>query len=215
MEKLANKITNKLALELNFDEEKRQVVNYGLYGLIQLITILFSTLILGLIFGIAIEALMMSFTGSLLRKYSGGAHVSDINVCTLISILICILFPLIIKFYLLSLINSSLLSFLIAFIFLSSFYIVYKFAPVDNPNKPIKTEKKKKRMRKGSFICLILFLLTSVLFSIFGRDNKMLYAFCLSILFAVSWQIFTLTKAGLWLYKALDAILYKIALQRR
>jgi accessory gene regulator protein AgrB len=27
-----------------------------------------------------------------------------------------------------------------------SFFIVYKFAPVDSPNKPIRTEKKKKRM---------------------------------------------------------------------
>jgi len=210
MEKLANKIANKISDELKFDDEKRKVINYGIYGLIQLVVFIFSTLILGLILGIAIEALIMSFTASLLRKYSGGAHVSNIEICTLISVMVATIFPLLIKYFLLSFMSIYILGFLVIIVFLLSFFFVYKLAPVDSPNKPIKTEKKKKRMRKGSFLSLILFLGVSILLLIFGTDYKIFYGFCLSILFAVSWQILTLTKLGAGLFNSVDTLIYKM-----
>src|ERR1035437_9117428 len=103
MEKLANKIANKISAELNFDDEKRQVINYGIFGLIQLIVAAFFILVLGIIFGIAIEVLVMSITVILLRKYSGGAHVNSAEICTLISVIVCTIFPLVVKSLLLSL----------------------------------------------------------------------------------------------------------------
>ena len=45
--------------------------------------------------------------------------------------------------------------------------VVNKFAPVDSPNKPIRTEKKKRRMRKNSFIILSAYFILSVIFFIF------------------------------------------------
>ena len=142
MEKYSKAVAAKLALELGYDDDKRDVMAYGAFALIQMFISVALVMIFGLMFHIAIEALIISFAASILRKYSGGVHASSPNTCTFLGIVVCVGFGLLIKLALAPAINVK--EFLAAgiLVFIWSCYTINKLAPVDTPNKPIKTEAK-------------------------------------------------------------------------
>src|SRR5659263_450640 len=165
MEKLARKLASNIAIALNYGNEREQVIAYGLIAMIQIFVTVFLVLVFGLLTGVPIEALIICFSVSILRKYSGGAHAGSIELCTTIAIIYITTFSLISRYLLSGVLNSYAMAIIILVIYTLSFFAIYKFAPVDSPNKPIKTEKKKKRMRKGSFtITTIYFALSVILF---------------------------------------------------
>jgi accessory gene regulator B len=206
MEKLAQIIANKISSELGFDEEKKDVITYGLTAIIQTIITLLIILIIGIISGALIEALLICFSVSLLRKYSGGAHVNSIEMCTSLSVIFCTIFSIICKYLLVSLISTNILIVILIAVFFLSFFAIYKLAPVDSPNKPIKTEKKKARMRKGSYLTLTVFSIISIAFLLLGMRYNNFNSYLLSILIGTSWQVFTLTKLGHNLYNKFNFI---------
>lgn len=156
IENISKLIAEKVSSELNYDNERKEIIQYGTYALIQTLISIISVLILGLVFNIALEALIFLFTASILRKYSGGAHSESSNVCTLLGIIISICIGFLIKSSFFAKMNFELVVFIGIVIFVFGYFIVFKFAPVDTKNKPIKTEKKKKRMKKGSLKILTL-----------------------------------------------------------
>jgi accessory gene regulator B len=90
-------------------------------------------------------------------------------------------------------------------------------APVDNPSKPINKEEKKKRMKKGSFIILSVYLIivisTILLYVNFEKATFLIYALCLSG--GIAWQVFTLTKSGHLALNKIDAFInYIIKLKK-
>ena len=50
MEKLAHNISEKIALQLDYDKEKKAVIAYGLIAIIQLIVIVIVIIFLGILF---------------------------------------------------------------------------------------------------------------------------------------------------------------------
>ena len=208
MEKLCNKIANKIALELNFDNDKKEVLAYGAFALLQMIVSLALVLIFGLIFHVAVEALIISFIVSILRKYSGGVHASSPSACLFIGTIICVGLAILIKFFLALLIDIKIQLILGELIFIWSYYILYKLAPVDGPNKPIKREEKINRMKKGSIIILSVYLgiiiVDIIIFYYLGGNRLILYAICICA--GVLWQTFTLTKFGFVTITNIDAL---------
>ena len=97
IENISKLIAEKVSSELNYDNERKEIIQYGTYALIQTLISIISVLILGLVFNIALEALIFLFTASILRKYSGGAHSESSNVCTLLGIIISICIGFLIK----------------------------------------------------------------------------------------------------------------------
>lgn len=196
METLARKLASKISESLEYDDEKKRVIAYGLTAIIQIIITVFFAFLLGVIAGTPIEVLIICFSISTLRKYSGGAHASYIELCTGMSIILCFIFSLIGRYLLAPLLNLNIMLILILIIYSFSFFAVYKLAPVDSPNKPIKTEKKKKRMKKYSFIVLTVYLFLSIIFLLLSLKYKCFYSFGVSLLLGMSWQITTLTIIG-------------------
>jgi accessory gene regulator B len=210
MEKLERKLANNIAISLNYDNEKEQVVAYGLIAIIQTFVTVFLVLIIGIFTGVPIEALIICFSVSILRKYSGGAHAGSIELCTTIAIIYITTFSLISRYLLSEVLNSYAMAIIIFVIYALSFFAIYKFAPVDSPKKLIKTEKKKKRMRKGSFTILTVYFALSVILFLLSRKQYITNSFGLSLLFGLSWQIFTLTKPGSSFIHLVDSAVYKI-----
>lgn len=210
MEKLAKRIANRISSELNYSEERLEVIEYGLIALVQMVAVTFFVAVIGVIFGVAVEALIICFSVSLLRKYSGGAHVSSQEICTIIGVFTCILFSLISTYLLSSIVNTQLLLILIILIYLLSAFFIYKLAPVDNPNKPIKSEKKIKRMRKGSFTVLAVYFAISIALFLYAMRYNGLISISIALLFGILWQSFTLTKIGAATLKNIDLMLNKI-----
>jgi accessory gene regulator B len=217
MEKFCNNFASKIALELKLDKDRKEVIAYGTFAILQTILAIVFVIIFGLIFHVAVEALIVSFTASILRKYSGGAHASSPSKCVVIGTIICVGQAIIIKVAISPFANTGLLLIIGAIIFMMSYYLIYKLAPVDSLSKPIRNKEKRYRMKKGSIYVLnaylILGLLNVVLYSYFGERGFAVYALC--IYGGVIWQVFTLTKKGHIVVNKIDTFLNQILIVKR
>ena len=206
---LSKKISNNLKDELNLDEDKRSIIEYGIFAFFQMGISILLVAIVGLIFNVIIESLIISFTGAILRKSSGGAHASTSANCSIVGILISVLPAYILKNINL---NSNYLIFIGLLIYIISFRIILKCAPVDTPNKPIKKKEKRKRLKRGSIIILsiymILVFINISIYYINNVDSLLTYSACIYI--GVLWQVFTLTKYGHIIINKIDSLLIKI-----
>lgn len=209
MEKLSNAIAEKLASELEYDRNKKEVLAYGAFALIQMFVSVVLVLIFGYLFNVVIEALIISITASILRKYSGGVHASSTNTCTFLGTVVCVGFGIIVKLLLAPLINIHIFIIMEVLVFTWSFYMISKLAPVDSPNKPIKREEKRKRMRKGSLTLLgVYFLITLINMIVYFYFNwRLLLVYSICIMLGIVWQVFTLTRSGHMVIKQLDNFL--------
>lgn len=209
MEKLSSNIANRVALELNMDDDKRDVIAYGTFALIQTIISIFLVSTFGLMFHVSLEALIILFTASILRKYSGGAHASSPGNCTSIGVIICVGQALLISFLVSVYINFKIALILEIIVFIWCYYMIYKLAPVDNPSKRIKSEEKRKRMKKRSFLILNSYLIVDIFIMIayfnFNKVALLVYALCLTG--GIAWQTFTLTKSGHLILAKIDMFL--------
>jgi accessory gene regulator B len=210
MEKFSKSVAAKLANELEYDNDKREVMAYGAFALTQMVISVGLVMIFGFVFHVVIEALIISFTASILRKYSGGVHASSPNTCTFLGIVVCVGFALVIKLALAPWIGINEFLIVGVSLFAWSFYTINKLAPVDTPNKPIRSEAKRNRMRKGSFavigIYILILCINLFVYIYFDWDAFFVYTICLT--FGVFWQVFTLTRTGHRVIERLDLILH-------
>ncbi|MCB2300105.1 accessory gene regulator ArgB-like protein [Clostridium tagluense] len=212
MEKLSNNIANKVALELSLDQDNREVIAYGTFALMQMFVSIIFVFLFGLLFHVAFEALIISFTAAVLRKYSGGVHASSPGNCTCIGTIVCVGQAVLISFLISSVVNLKLIIILGVMTFIWAYYIIYKLAPVDSASKPIVKEEKRKRMKRGSIILLSVYLIIAVVFILLylgsGESKLMLYDLCLYS--GILWQGFTLTTLGHLLVGKVDTFLNHI-----
>ena len=206
MEKIAHKLASNISKALNYNYEQEQVIRYGLIAIIQVLVTILLVSIIASILHILPEALIITFSVSLLRKYSGGSHANTIEACTATAVIYSIVFALISKTLLRPIFNSISLIAVTFTIFLLAYWIIYKKAPVDSPNKPIKSPQKIKRMRKGSFLVLTAYLIVSVLFIQLSQSDSIWISYTLSLLFGIAWQIITLTRVSAILFKNLTNV---------
>lgn len=204
--RLSDSIATIVSRELKLDNDNKQIIAYGAFAILQIIISIILVIIFGLLFRVTLEALIICLAGSILRKYSGGAHSGSPNICLVIGTIVCIGAALLISF-LVPLINLAMLLLLGLVTFSVSYYLVYKLAPVDSPSKPIKTQKKIDRMKKGSIYVLSTYLIIAGLnFSLYiylKEERFAVYALC--IYMGAAWQSFTLTRLGHWTIKKIDA----------
>ncbi len=196
IEYICEKISNYIAEELNFDDDKKSVINYGIFAFIQMGICIVLVAIFGVLFNVTIEALIVSFTISILRKSSGGVHASSPERCAIIGTVASVGMALIAKS-----INTNF-SFVILFgiiVFVWSYYILYKLAPVDSIAKPIKNIEKRKRLRKSSIITLSVYLIIVIIniLSYLAINNFVLLTYSLCIYMGLLWQIFSLISPPL------------------
>ncbi|KGO15460.1 accessory gene regulator ArgB-like protein [Clostridium botulinum] len=208
-ETTSNNIAKKIASELNLDNDKKEVIAYGTFAFFQTIFSILIIIIFGYLFNVQIQALMISFTISILRKSSGGVHATSPNNCAIIGTIICVGFSIIAVFLTNSLVNLNILLFLGVIIFVWSYYIIYKLAPVDSKAKPIQKSKRVKKLKKSSIITLsvylVIILINFVLYYKMMNKKYIIYSLC--VYSGIVWQTFTLTQYGHLVVKKLDDFL--------
>lgn len=199
VEKLCKRLSSFISKELDLEKDKEAVVNYGIFSLIQIFISIGLVIVFGLIFGVLIEALIASFTGSLLRKSSGGVHADSPGKCTAIGTVMCVGIGLISKKIDISI---SLMILIEICIFIWSYIIIFKYAPIDSLAKPIKKEEKRMKLKKASIVILTIYLiiitLNTILFHLSGEEKYIVYSLC--ICFSIIWQVFSLTKSAHYLF---------------
>ncbi|MDB2124007.1 MULTISPECIES: accessory gene regulator ArgB-like protein [Clostridium] len=199
VEKLCKRLSSFISKELDLEKDKEAVVNYGIFSLIQIFMSIGLVIVFGLIFGVLIEALIASFTGSLLRKSSGGVHADSPGKCTAIGTVMCVGIGLISKKIDISI---SLMIIIEICIFIWSYIIIFKYAPIDSLAKPIKKEEKRMKLKKASIVILTIYLiiitLNTILFHLSGEEKYIVYSLCMC--FSIIWQVFSLTKSAHYLF---------------
>lgn len=203
MEKILRIQANKIAVSLGYDSEKEAVVAYGLIAIVQISITIFLALLFGFLVGAPLESMIVCFSVSIYRKYSGGAHAHDAEFCTIVSVVYCTLAAFVSK-QLVPLYHPLSMSIAVFFVYAFVFWVSYLFVPVDSPNKPIKTEKKIERMRKGSFIIISAYLALQLFFLYLSNTSLVYRSFGISLMLGVSWQAFTLTPLGAILLNKLN-----------
>lgn len=209
MEKLAKKLANDISRSLGYDGEKEAVIAYGLIAMIQIFVTVLVVLLLGILINAPVEALTVCFSVSILRQYSGGAHAGSAELCTGIGVVYCTAAAFASRKLLLPLYSPVPMATAMIIIYIISFLMVYQYAPVDSPQKPIRTEQKRKRMRKGSFIILSVYFALSMILFVLGYEFSISNSYAISLLLGVSWQIFTLSSAGASLLHNVDKLFRK------
>ena len=126
---VCEKISNNIANELELDNEKKSVINYGIFAFIQMSISIIFVFIFGIIFNVATEALIITFTISILRKSSGGVHASTPSICTIIGTIVGVGFALLIKLIEFNLIFVIILGLVV---FIWSYITINKLSPVDS-----------------------------------------------------------------------------------
>ncbi|AIY85064.1 MAG: accessory gene regulator B family protein [Clostridium baratii] len=206
---LSNKIATKIVVETDGDEERKSVIEYGIFAMIQTGIAIICTVIFGLLFNVLVEALIVSFSISILRKCSGGVHATSPTRCTVIGTIICILIPKLAIIINMNIIYSIIVGIIV---FIVSYYIVYKLAPVDSKNKPIKKLERRKKLKRKSINIINIYLIISIVFIMiyhfYNVHSMIIYFECLYL--GMLWQVISLTKVGHLTVNKFDYLLNKI-----
>lgn len=208
---LTDKLAHKISTELDYDSEKSAVISYGIFAFIQILASLTLVTLFGLLFGIIIQALLVSFSISILRQYSGGVHATRPSICLIIGTIATIAIA-VVSHYLTHAIANTIIVFANLVFIALTYYFVIQYAPVDSPEKPIKTLEKRRKMKKISLIVLSVYLSIIILLVILAiAHNKPIYLeYSLCVSLATLWQCFNLTKKGHRLLRKVDSVIKKI-----
>ncbi|GAA0761357.1 accessory gene regulator B family protein [Clostridium sartagoforme] len=209
LELICKNISINLKNQLNLNEDKASIIEYGLFAFFHMSISILLVAVIGLIFNVMIEALIISFVVAILRKFSGGAHASTALNCAIVGVLISVIPAYITKNLNF---NINYIIFIGIPLYIISLIIVYKLAPVDSPNKPIKKQEKIKKLKKGSIILLSIYMIivafNVIIYYISKNHIFLVYSACIYI--GMLWQVFTLTKYGHILVNIVDSLFIKI-----
>ncbi len=213
---LSNKLAKKISSELNYDSEKSAVISYGLFAFIQVIASLALVVLFGFLFGVVVQALIVSFASSILRQYSGGVHATRPSIClligTVVTIAIAVLVNIMAKFW-----AVELLLAIDVLLIGCGYYLIVKYAPVDSAAKPIRTQAKRKKMKKTSLIVLFVYFMFIIILTIifYITRNRIFVEYASCICVAVGWQVFNLTIIGHRILGKVDLVINKIFFKER
>ena len=205
METLAYNIAEKIAVEMNYDEDKKAVIAYGLTAIFQMATIFAVISIIGILFDFWYESIIIFLGVGIIRKSTGGAHSRTMEGCLVISVLsITILSTMSRYFFDFPL--SKFVNFGISiFVFILCFIVFYIRVPVDSPNKPIVKPEKIKKLRRQSFLILTIFFLLSIVLIILTTWYNQFNSIAISIRLSMLWQLFMLTRVGAQFIRKADS----------
>ena len=204
---LADRIATKIADSLNYDEEKRLVMAYGLGAFIQMGQLMLIALLFGLVFDCLIECMVVFWGVGLLRRSAGGIHCKHYMSCILTSSLSICLISLICRFFIpasAGKIWHVVIGILPAFSVM--LLLAWRRVPVASENKPIENPVKIRRLRKQCFATIGIYLVICIFLILYdwgdGRNISTLW----SVICVLWWQSFTLTSLSERLVRSMDSL---------
>lgn len=210
MDDVSAKIALNLSKSKDETSEEFAVLKYGVFVVVHIFFSTLFTVLFGILTNTLFPIIIISIMGSVMKKYSGGAHCTSPNRCLVTGTILSYLFVLIGK----GIINLQVkISYIIILILLiHSFIILYKKCPVGSKNKPLKRKEIRIKLRKRAFfiysIWVILFIINIVL-------NKKIVIIDLNYIviflsLGLYMQILSLTFVGNKFILFIDKLLLKI-----
>lgn len=207
--KLSYSFANNLTLQLKENHEKRRVYYYGFQvvvgGLVKTSLMVSISFLLGCL--LPTLALILVF-GSL-RMLAGGYHMDTLGKCTLISLAMFLTGGVTAQYTYMywSFYNVTLLA---AISFVIALTIIYKWAPAENPNRPITRPEEIRRFRRLSIG--YTFALLAIIAGLIYYD---LNIFALAACFGILFEVFTITPLGHKFFENISGELDKAKKKRR
>ncbi|MDD4774145.1 MAG: accessory gene regulator B family protein [Eubacteriales bacterium] len=204
MEKLARTMAEKIAVHMQYDDDKKAVIAYGLTAIFQMTVLLIIIAVIGVVFDFLYESLIIFIGVGIIRKSTGGAHSETMYGCILISALSVAMLASLSRYILCFKMNIILNLSISVFIYLLGLIVFYLKVPIDSPNKPIVKPKKIKRLRKQSYILVIVFFMITVVVIFLAENFSRFYSLAVSLRLTMMWQMFTLTDFGIRFFEKID-----------
>lgn len=161
IDKICMFLTNKIRKEMpEIDDEKAEVINYGLQNIIGEIPKTFLVIIISYFLGIWKETLL---TFALLIPYkcfSGGLHLKTHIGCIVGTTLFYCGIPVLSKYVIFGNITKYII---IATLFVFGMIMIKLYAPADTENVPILTKKERRKKQILSYITFIFGLVIAVI----------------------------------------------------
>ncbi len=179
-----------------FEDEIRYGLEIVLGALLQIVLIALVAMLLGIVK----EVLVIVCTAALYRRSTGGPHCKTYVRCTVTSLLIFITLAFIIKF-----IPVNYLPIYITCLAIFSVLVIHLYVPVDNPINIISDESIIRKLKRQSYLVLLLFLLITITSYVLSQEMIII-----TILIGLLWQNFTLLPWGQAFIRSLDLLFERI-----
>jgi len=202
----AEAVARYLAKSLGYDDERRQVMAYGLGALFQMLLLFVCSFIFGLVFNCLIEAMILFWGVGLLRRATGGVHCTTYFGCVCTSLTSICGLAAICRYAVPTDAQTwiyGLAGILPAFICLA--WIAWKKVPRASANKPIVNPAKIARLRKQCFLTVSVYLAAACMLLFFSPDNPRLISACSAIIAVAWWSAFMLTDMAAKLIEGIDS----------
>ncbi|HHV58896.1 MAG TPA: accessory gene regulator B family protein [Clostridiaceae bacterium] len=190
IDRCAYSLAKGLANQLNENHQKRSVYYYGFQIVIGSAAKLTLLAVISAVLGVFFPAVVILFTFALLRIIAGGVHLDTFGKCITSSLILIITGGLISR-YTFEYWPFELLAAFLAIVFLSSLFIMIKWAPADSPNKPITKPEEIKKFKTWSIVFVLAW---GALVSLLVAFNLHMYAIATG--YGLIMQSFTVTPAG-------------------
>ena len=156
------------------DDEKAEIINYGLQLLIGEIPKIIITLVVSYLLGIFNFTLFMVFVTIPYRAFSGGFHLHTHIGCILSTTLYYCCIPKISNYIYL---NSETKIYFILFALIFGIIMIIKYAPADTENVPILQKRERKQKKILSFITYTLGLIAAISINNNVLSNIILFSY--------------------------------------
>ncbi len=174
IEKLCNKLTKKIQNKMpDVDDERAEVINYGLQLVIGEIPKTFVLLLIAYSFGVLKLSILALLFVMPYKTFSGGVHLKTHIGCIIATSISYIGNALLSKYIILEPIYIKYI--LIAIIWIFSLFMIKLYAPADTENVPILRKKDRDLKRGLSYITMTLTLFISIFITNSTISNLLIF----------------------------------------
>lgn len=180
IDKICMFLTNKIRKEMpDIDDEKAEVINYGLQNLIGEIPKTFLVFIIAYVLGIWKETLITFLILIPYKNFSGGFHLKTHIGCILGTTIFYCGIPALAKVVVL---NELVKYGVIAIVWIFGMFMIKLYAPADTENVPILRKKDRKRDQIVSYIVFSIGLLIAGIINYDVVSNIIIFGYFLQTL---------------------------------
>ena len=181
IDSICNFLTERIRKEIpEMDDEKAEVINYGLQNIIGETPKIFIMLALAYILQVFWLSLFTLIVIMPYKSVSGGVHLKTHIGCIIFTNLFYCLIPVVSQLFVLS---NNLKYIIVAIVWIFGIIMIKLYAPADTENVPILSKKDRKRNKILSYITLSIALIAALVI----KDNV------LSNILIISYFVQTLT----------------------
>lgn len=180
IDKICMFLTNRIRKEMpDIDDERAEVINYGLQNIIGEIPKTFLVLIIAYFLGIWKETLLTFLLLIPYKSASGGFHLKTHIGCTIGTTIFYCGIPMLSKILI---INEIVKYIMIVALWIFGICMIKLYAPADTENVPILTKKDRKRQRIISYITFSIGLLIAGIINYNTVSNIIIFGYLLQTL---------------------------------